>query len=412
MSNNSIPESPPSMAQGNRPANGRRAPRWLLPLVLILVVVVGGPFGYRWWLEYTSSEYTDNATMQGSVVSISSKITGTIAGVDVVDYQRVQAGDVLVRLDQSDLEVSLRQAQASLDLAIRQADAAFAGISQSATQAGAQTTQAHGGLSLASTSIQVAQAAVDAARLGVATAEARLAQAQAQFEQASGDYQRYQVLNEEGVIPAQQLDHAKAAYEVAQAGVDSAQNDIAVAQSKLDQAELNVQIAQAQQTQSEGAVQGAQASVEQTDVKRKQYDAALAQVDLARVALDAATLQLSYTTITAPADGRLGRVSAQVGQRISAGQPLMPLVLSEKWVIANFKETQVDRMRSGQPVTVNVDAYPERVFQAHVDSISPASGATFALLPPENATGNFTKVIQLFRGMRICWLRVCRWRSG
>jgi len=375
-------------------SGNRRRPRWILPVVLVVALIVGGPFGYKWWREMISTESTDNATIQGSVVSISSRISGTVVGVDVSDNQKVKKGDILVRLDRSDLQVALNQAQAALELAISQAEAARVGVDQSATQASAQSTQAEGQFSLATTSIDVARAAVEAARTGILSAEAKLAQAQTQCDQAREDYERYVTLAEQGVIPQQQLDHAESAYKIAQAALESAQNDVALAQSKLQQAELNVDIAKAQQLQSEGAVQGARATAEQTDVRQKQYDAALAQVDVARAAAETAQLQLSYTTISAPSDGRLGRVSVQVGQRISTGQPLLALVLPDIWVVANFKETQMDRIRPGLPVDIRVDAYPGKVFPGRVDSLSPASGATFALLPPENATGNFTKVVQ------------------
>jgi membrane fusion protein (multidrug efflux system) len=362
--------------------------------LIIVVLAVGGPFGYRWWIEFITVQKTDNATIQGDVVSISGRVTGTIEEVRVTDFQQVKAGDVLVRLDARDLEITLASARAQLEVAERQADTAFAGIDLSQTQAGAQNTTAQGGLSLATTSIDIALAAVETARIAVSAAEARLELAQAQLDQAKQDYDRSVALSEEGVIPSQQLDHAETAYKVAQAQVDSAGDDVAAAQARLDQARLSVEAAQAQKEQSEGAVQNANAGQEQVGVHEKQYEAALAQIDLARATVQSAELQLSYATITAPADGTLGRVSVEVGQRVTAGQPLMPLVGTSFWVIANFKETQIDNIRPGMPVVIRVDAYPEGIFQGHVDSLSPASGATFALLPPENATGNFTKVVQ------------------
>jgi len=377
------------------PRGGKVRPKyWIAPLVLVVLLLAGGPYGYRWWRRYMTTESTDNATVQARVVSLSSRIGGTVVGVDVGDNQRVGEGDVLVLLDQRDLQIGVQQAEAALELAVRQAEVASAGIDQSATQALAQDTQAQGGLSLATTSIEVARAAVEAARAGVASAEARLVQAETQCDQARQDFERSSTLAGEGVISRQQLEHAELAYKVAAAGLESAQNDVSLARSRLQQAELSVGIAEAQRTQSEGAVQSAEASAEQTDVRRRQYEAALAQVDVARAALEAAQLQLSYATISAPSDGRLGRVGVQVGQRVSANQPLMPLVLDGLWVVANFKETQADRIRPGLPAEIRVDAYPGKVFAGHVDSLSPASGAIFALLPPENATGNFTKVVQ------------------
>jgi len=376
------------------PSGNNRGPRWVLPVVLLIIIIIGGPFGYKWWREFRTTVTTDNATIQGNVVSISGKIAGTVIGVDVTDNQKVKTGDVLIRLDRRDLDVALDSAKAALELALRQAEAARVGVDQAAVQAEARNTQAQGGLSLAGTSIDVSEQAVEAAKIAVSSAETRLAQAQAQFETAKQDFERCSALYEEGVIPKQQYDHADSAYKVALASVESAQNDITIAQTRLRQAELNVDIAKAQKLQSEGAMQSAKADAVQTDVKQKQYEAALAQVDTARVAVESVQLQLSYTEITAPSDGRLGKLSVQVGQRISPGQPLAPLVADSLWVVANFKETQLARIRTGASVKIHVDAFRGVTFTGHVESISPASGATFALLPPENASGNFTKIVQ------------------
>jgi membrane fusion protein, multidrug efflux system len=366
----------------------------LLFAVLIIAILASIPFAYRKWMDLRTSVSTDNAYIEGDIVLISSKVTGTIVSLGVDDFQKVNEGDILAQLDQRDFQISVQQAQANYELALRNAETARVGVGQSATQAEAQNTQAQGGLSLTTTSIEVAQAAVDAAQAAVASSESRLEQVISQRDQAQQDLERYQTLSDEGIIAQQQLDHARSTYDVAQAAVESAQNDITLAESRLRQAELNVNVAEAQQTQSEGGVQSAEASAEQTDIKQAQYEAALAQVDVAQVALDAAQLQLSYTTITAPVSGRLGLMAAEAGQRVTAGQPLMPIVEDVVYVIANFKETQMDKIRPGLGVEIKVDAFPGRIFQAHVDSISPASGSIFALLPPENASGNFTKVVQ------------------
>jgi membrane fusion protein, multidrug efflux system len=167
-----------------------------------------------------------------------------------------------------------------------------------------------------------------------------------------------------------------------------------VQQSKLEQAKLGVKSAQAQLKQSQGVAQSAQASAQQTAVQRKQYEASLAQVGVAQAALQAAQQQLVYTTIVAPTAGRVGKRSVEIGQRVTPNQPLMALVQDGMWIVANFKETQLDGVKPGAVVDVRIDSLPGKTFKAHVDSLSPASGATFALLPPENASGNFTKIVQ------------------
>ena len=393
MSNNYNSDSQAKSGGAQAPA-GKRRNRWVLLILLIAAVIVGAPYGYKAWKDWASSETTDDATMQGDVILISSRVTGVIRDLAVNDYQKVQAGDVLVQLDSTDYQVNLEQAQVSLELAKRQAEAALAGVDLSATLTDAQTLQAQGGLNAAFTSIDIARAAVDAARTAVTASQARLYQAQTHYEQTIRDLERYQALSDQGVIPAQQLDQAQEANKVAEATVSTAQADVALAEARLNQAQLGINTAEAAQTSSQGAMQGAETGTQQTNMRQKQYDAALAQVQLAQSAVDAAQLQLSYTTVVAPSDGHLGRISVEAGQRVTAGQPLTSLVKDEVWVIANFKETQMNRIRLGMPVAVRVDAFPGIVFAAHVDSISPASGATFALLPPDNATGNFTKVIQ------------------
>jgi membrane fusion protein (multidrug efflux system) len=372
----------------------KRNRRWLVIVVFIVVLAVASPYLYRWWRLTQTSQATDNATIQGRVVSVSSKISGQIESVEVVDFQEVTAGDVLIRLYQSDVLLAQAQAHAALELAISQADAARVGVDQSATQAGAQGTQAQGGYSLATTSVDVARAAVEAAEVTVRNEETNLEEAQARFNLSEQDYQRNLRLFDEGAIPQQQLDRSYSDYVVAQANLESSQNDIILAQARLQQAHLNVDIAEAQVLQSRGGLEGADAARVQTDLREKQYDAALAQVEVARINADAADARLAYTIITAPSDGRVGRITVQPGQRISPSQPLVPLVLPDLWVIANFKETQIRNIHPGLPAEIHVDAYPGQVFRGHVDSLSPASGATFALLPPENATGNFTKVVQ------------------
>jgi membrane fusion protein (multidrug efflux system) len=181
---------------------------------------------------------------------------------------------------------------------------------------------------------------------------------------------------------------------VALAQRNSAQQGVAQAQAKLAQANEGVTRAQAQLSASRGGLQQAQAGNVQTQVNRSQYEAAGAAIAQAQASLKDAQLQLSYTNITAPNAGRVGRKTVEAGQRVQPGQPVMAIVDNNYWVVANFKETQMEQMQPGEPVEVKLDAFPHHAFRGRVDSVSPASGAQFALLPPDNATGNFTKIVQ------------------
>ncbi|MGE5655341.1 MAG: HlyD family secretion protein [Actinomycetota bacterium] len=322
-------------------------------------------------------------------------------------------------------EASLREAEAGVPAAQAQVEQAQAGVP--AAQAKVRQAEA---------SIPQAQAKVTEAEAGVAAAQAKLAQAQATLQKTQTDYNRYRQLFQEGAIAREQLDTAKQAYDIAaaqttaaqqgieqakaqvaqarqgvtaaqaalaearegvnqaQAQVAQAKVQVASAQAKVAQAQEGVTAAQAKLASSRGGLQQAQATGQQTQVNRSQYNAALAAIGQSEAALKDAQLQLSYTNLVAPASGQIGRKTVEVGQRIQAGTPLMAIVSNDYWVTANFKETQIAKMQPGQPVEITLDAFPKHHFAGRVDSFSPASGSQFALLPPDNATGNFTKVVQ------------------
>jgi membrane fusion protein (multidrug efflux system) len=394
-----LPADSPEAAepQAEAPEAGqpkRRRPPLLLLILAGIGLVAGGTFGARWWAYASTHEETDNAQLQGHVYQISSRIPGTVEQIAVDDNQHVDAGELLVQLDPHDYEVKVQQAQAALDAAQKQAQAAQASIAQAQTSAQAQTTSAQGNISEATAAIADARAAVEAARAGVPVAQAELTKAEATLQKTSTDYQRYQSLYQQGAISAQDRDAARQAYEVAQAQRRAAQEQVRQAQAKVNQAQEGVAKAQAQLQASRGSLQQAQASGVQTDVNRSQYEAAQAQIAEAEASLKQAQLQLSYTAINAPAAGTIGNKTVEVGQQVQAGQPLMAVVGEDLWIDANFKETQIADMHPGEPVEVHVDALPSHTFTGQVESLSPASGAQFALLPPDNATGNFTKVVQ------------------
>lgn len=387
-----------------------------------IAAVVAGSYGYRWWNYMATHEETDNATVAGHIHQVSSRINGTVSEIEVDDNQRVNKGQLLVKLDPRDLEAKVLQAQAALEAAKRQANAAQASIPLASETAQAKTAQAQGDVTAATaaistaqaavaeakTALPTAQAAVGEAQAGVQAAKAQVAQANATLQQAQADYNRYSTLYQQGAIARQQLDTAKAAYEVAQAQKSSAEQGVQQAQSRLAQAQQGVARAQAQLAQaqegvasaqaklaaSKGGLQQATASGQQTEVNRAQYEAAQAAIAQAEASLKDAQLQLSYTNIFAPSSGKIGRKTVEVGQRVQPGSPLMAIVEGDYWITANFKETQMEDIKPGEEVEIKLDAFPHHTFEGRVDSVSPASGSQFALLPPDNATGNFTKVVQ------------------
>lgn len=387
-------EQSPALPPVPTPPKKSLAKKFVLLGALGMGAIAASIFSYRWWQFASTHEETDNATVAGHVYQISSRIPGTIQALPVDDNQTVTKGQPLVKLDPQDYQVKVLQAQAALVAAQRQAEAAQVTITQSGASAQAQTTEAQGNVRGAIASISAAEAAVSEAQSGVPAAQSELAQANANLEKLQADYDRYQTLFESGAIAKQQLDSAKAAYNVALAQRSVAQQGVNQAQAKLSQVQQGVSSAQAQLEASQGGLQKAQASGVQTDVDRSQYAAANAAIAQAQAKLSEAQLQLSYTNITAPAAGRIGRKTAEVGEQVQAGTPLMAVVGNDLWVTANFKETQLTRIRPGSVVEIKLDAFPNHLFMGKVNSLSPASGAEFALLPPDNATGNFTKVVQ------------------
>ncbi|ACC82060.1 HlyD family secretion protein [Nostoc punctiforme] len=400
----------------------RKKPTGLILAGIGVGAIVAGTFGYNYWQYASTHQETDNATVAGNIHQVSSRIPGTVSQVLVNDNQLVQPGQLLVKLDPRDYESKVQQAQAALENARGQAQAAQANIALTSQTTTGKTTQAQGDVSGAVAAISTAQAAVQEAQAGIPAAQAevrlaeagipaaqaQVAQANANLENAQADYNRYNELYKNGAIARQQLDAAKAAFNVAtaqrnaavqgveqaQAKLASARVGVAKAQSQLAQAQENVTNAQAKLAASKGGLQQATAGGQDTTVKRSQYEAAKAAIAQSEASLKDAQLQLSYANVTAPSAGRVGRKNVEVGNRVAVGTPLMAIVDNEYWVIANFKETQLEKMRPGEMAEIKLDAFPHHTFVGRVESLSPASGAQFALLPPDNATGNFTKVVQ------------------
>ena len=378
------------------PPGGGRARRKAILLilgggvVLALLLVVG----VRHLIWSAHHQTTDDAYLAGHVHQISARVGGTVQQVLIDDNQHAVEGQTLVILDPNDYQVKLEHAKAALDAASHQADTAQAAIRSTSQSATAQTTQAQGSISDAKALIQASKAAVIAAEAGVPRAEAQLNEANATLQREETDLHRYEDLYAKEQVSKQTLDHQRASYKVAVAGRAAAQEQVRQAQAQLIAAQQGVARAESQLTNSEGVLQSAQATRLETRVREGQFATARAAVAQAKAALEDAKLQLSYTIIKAPVSGRIGKKSVEAGQRVQVGQPLMAIIADQPWVVANFKETQLEKMRAGQSVEVKIDTFPKHKFYGHVDSLAPGSGNVFALLPPDNATGNFTKIVQ------------------
>lgn len=390
--------SPTAEPSPSSPAPPQRNPRRKRILFGLLGVglVAGAIFGYRWWRFASVHESTDDAYVTTYIHPINARLNGTVIEVRVNDNQVVTQGEILVKLDPRDYQVAREQSRAALESAKQQAAVAQANVGVTAMNAEGQTTQAQGNINAAAASVATQEAALVEAQAGVPAAQAQLAQVKANLIKAERDYKRYTALYAEGVVTQQDLDTNRANYEATLAQYNSTAESIKQAQAKVVQAQKNFSNAQANLSSTRGNLQQANATSKQTDVNRRQYKAALATAAQSKAELDNAELQLSYTSIVAPLAGRIGNKTVQIGQRVQPGQTLMSLVQPTPWIVANFKETQLENMRPGQPVEIKIDAFPHHRFIGKVDSFSPASGADFALLPPDNATGNFTKIVQRF----------------
>jgi membrane fusion protein (multidrug efflux system) len=350
------------------------------PIVFLVAIVALLLVGWFWW-ESRHWESTDDAQIDGHIYPISARVSGHVIKVNYDDGQLVHKGDVLVQLDPTDYQVLLERAQA---------DYADAQASSQAAEYGVPISQI-GSLSQirsAAADLENAQAGLSASQKQVEAAQAQVVEAQANATKLNADVERYQQLLGKHEISQQQFDQAIASAAGANATVAARQAGLRAAQAQVQQAQSRI-------TQANAELRNAQVTPKQVAATQAKAKSAGAQVLRNKAALDQAQLNLQYTTIVAPVDGIVGRRSVQVGQNVQTGQDLMSIVpLREIWVTANFKETQLQHMQPGQQVKVKVDTYGGRTWKAHVSSIGGATGAKYSLLPPENATGNYVKVVQ------------------
>jgi membrane fusion protein (multidrug efflux system) len=370
-----------------------RSPRakWLLGAVIVVVLV-----SVAWlWRYYASRESTDDAQIDGHIVPISPKVGGTVVAVNVRDNQDVEAGTVLVQIDPTDYKVAVEHAQA--DLAEAQADARAAGanVPITSTTTGSQVSTADAHVLSATSGIAMAGKEVDAATARLSSAKARLQEAEANQTKAAQDLERMKQLVAKDEISRQQYDAAVAAAAATHAGVESARAGVSEAEQGIQVAQSRLAQAHDAEAEARASARTAQTAPQQVAIIKDRAASAEARVLRAQASLDQAQLNLQYTTVKALVSGRVSKKSVEVGQIIQRGEPLLAIVpLSDIWVTANFKETQLKYMHPGLSASISVDAFGGRTFNGHVESIAAATGAKFSLLPPENAAGNYVKVVQ------------------
>lgn len=315
-------------------------------IVLAALVIVGGGFGISKYIHGQHHEETDDAQIDANISPVIPRISGYVMDIRVKDHQRVKAGDTLVILDNRSELIQVQQMTAALEAA-------------------------QNNLSVAQANTASSRATISTYEANVSTVDAQIAAAQVTLRRATQDYERYANLIKDHSITQQQFEQAEAAKQGAERQLEVLRGQKAAA------------MRQASAATSQSTATGQQVGVVNATIEQRKAD------------LENAKLNLSYTAILAPSDGYVSKVNVQAGQLVSVGQSLFSIVSSDRpWVTANFKETQTEKIRVGQKVTVHIDAFPGHDFQAKVTSLSPATGSKFSLLPPDNASGNFVKTVQ------------------
>jgi membrane fusion protein (multidrug efflux system) len=367
------PNEPITETEIQKPPTRRRG--ILVAVVVVIVLVAVG----IWWRS-TFSEDTDDAQVNGHLIQVSSRIAGQVIKVYVTENQYVKAGDPIADLDPKDFQVAEENAEAAL--ASAKANAAALGVAVPILSVNTGST-----LSSANVDVSSAQAGVLQAERQLEAVKARVVQAQANNTKAQADLERYRPLVEKDVISKQQWDAAVAAADAAKAG-------LADANATQMAAEQGVRLAHDKLAQAQAMLKYAQTGPQQVIAQNSKFKQAEAQVQQAQAQVDMAKLNLGYTKIVAPVAGIITRKSVELNQNVSAGQNLLTLVqLDDIWITANFKETQLRHMQAGQAVTIHVDS-TGRDYDGKVTQIGGATGSVLSLFPPENATGNYVKVVQ------------------
>jgi membrane fusion protein (multidrug efflux system) len=366
-----IPAAP---HRGEDPAQNRKFHLLLIAGAVVLVIAC-----FFFWRHFSAYESTDDAQVDGHINSVSARISGYVTEVNVQDNQYVEKGQVIVRIDPADYKAALDQAEAEFHAEEATADAQHLNVPITTTNTESQLTEA-------GADVRTAQAGISAAEDQAKAAAATVTQAEANDKKAQADLARYKELVDKKDISLQQYDQAVAAAASAAANVAAARSSLAAAQEQVQEAHSKLD-------QAEAGLASAHTGPGQVAATQSQAKSASANVEQKRAEVERAQLNLDYTVVVAPVSGVVNK-NVEVGMNVQPGQEIVSIVpIDDVWVTADFKETQLKKMRPGQRAVIRVDAF-DRDYKGHVESIAGASGSRFSLLPPENATGNYVKVVQ------------------
>jgi len=373
------------------PAGRKKWGRWGVAGLVILVLLAFAAYRY---IYTRSHESTDDAFIDGDIVPVSPRVSGHVAKVHVGDNQWVEAGDLLVELDPQDLKAQFDAAAAAFKAAESADRARKVAVELTRITVTAEQDEAYEGVAAAEAAVQEAEARLSLGQAALEQAGAEADAARVRHHREAVDLERYREMAKSQTATPQQLDHAIAAEQIAAADLAAANKKVNTQKAIVQEAQAVLSAARAQVRQAQARLAAAQSAPQRIQQSRLEADMAGADRDKVNAQLTQARLDLSYAKIYAPTSGFVTKKSVEAGQFVQTGQSILSIVPHAVWVTANFKETQLTHMQPGQPVEIAVDAYPDRTFHGHVDSIQRGTGARFSLLPAENATGNYVKVVQ------------------
>ncbi len=389
-----VGQAPAEKNQGKGKGKGKGKSNILRNVIIGVVALLTPVGGGVWYLHAAEFAETDDAYIAGHVHQISARVAGYVTKVSVEDNDHVNAGQLIVQIDPKDLLLSLQSAKAAAEEARWKAAEAQSNIVTNSRQADSQKLQALGAFESASAQIHRAEEALAEAQLGVTLAQTAIQQRESELRLTSIDYDRYKKLIADRAVTTQSYDRARQAKEVAEANLDGAKATCNQALVRVKEAQQSLVDTKTMIVKARGQKATASAAMAQTDASKNTVRVQESAAEEAMAQYRNALTQLSYTRVLAPVSGTVGHKSVEIGQQIEKGQALMSIISDDKWIVANFKETQLAKMQPGQEVDIKVDRIPNKTFKGRVQSMSPASGAEFSMLPPDNASGNFTKVVQ------------------
>jgi membrane fusion protein (multidrug efflux system) len=378
----------------DRPKQGFRLPQALKWIILVLVLGVLAAAGSKYWSYSAVRESTDDAQIDGHIYPVSAMVDGKLLEVLVDNNQFVQAGAIIARIDPRHYEAAVAKARGDLSEANATEKENRAGVPVISVDTATQLSGAEASIAEQTAKAATARREVDAANARLTTAQAHQREMETNAERADSDLARMKPLAAKEEISRQQYDNVVAAASAARAAADSAASQVREAQEGIRVAEAKLEQELAHMPELRARVEAARTGPQQIAAKQARADSSIGLIQQKEAALRDAELDLEYTSVRAPVSGVVSQRAMEVGQTVSRGQALVAIVpLEDVWVTANFKESQLARIHPGQPVEVEVDAYGKK-YQGRVDSIAAATGSRFSLLPPENASGNYVKVVQ------------------